>query len=104
MPIFPVIAVPEIRVAEYGNTMFSNDNIRFAGELLEVFSITNSLVPYIRYVIDKIREMDQPIRHLAGFCVAKLYNAKNESDSYYESKFRRDMAAGKLQLCSNTFN
>ena len=52
----------------------------------------------IRYVIDKIRDMDQPIRHLAGFCVAKLYNAKNESDSYYESKYRRDLAAGKLQL------
>ena len=52
----------------------------------------------IRYVIDKIRDMDQPIKHLAGFCVAKLYNAKNESDSYYESKYRRDLAAGKLQL------
>lgn len=52
----------------------------------------------IRYVIDKIREMDQPIKYLAGFCVAKLYNAKNESDSYYESKYRRDLAAGKLQL------
>ena len=50
----------------------------------------------IRYVIDKIRDMDQPIKYLAGFCVAKLYNAKNESDSYYESKYRSDLAAGKL--------
>ena len=50
----------------------------------------------IRYVIDKIRDMEQPIKYLAGFCVARLYNAKNESDSYYESKFRRDLAAGKL--------
>ena len=50
----------------------------------------------IRYVIDKIRDMDEPIKHLSGFCVAKLYNAKNESDSYYGSKFRRDMRAGKL--------
>ncbi len=52
----------------------------------------------VRYVIDKVRDMDQPIKHLAGFCVSKLYNAKNESDSYYESKFRRDLAVGKLQL------
>ena len=50
----------------------------------------------IRYVIDKIRDMEQPIKYLAGFYVARLYNAKNESDSYYESKFRRDLAAGKL--------
>lgn len=52
----------------------------------------------IRYVIDKIKDMDQPIKHLPGFCMAKLYEAKNASDSYYESKFRRDLFAGKLQL------
>ena len=75
-------------LVKIGNQEYDRDKVR------ERFYAIDDMD--IRYVIDKIRDMDAPIKHLSGFCVAKLYNAKNESDSYYGSMFRRDMRAGKL--------
>ena len=50
----------------------------------------------VRYVIDKIRDMDSPIKSFHGFCRTLLYESKYASNRYYDSKINSDIAAGKL--------
>lgn len=52
----------------------------------------------IRYLIDKIRDMDSPIKSFHGFCRTLLFESKYASNRYYDSKINSDIAAGKLQL------
>lgn len=52
----------------------------------------------IRYLIDKIRDMDSPIKSFHRFCRTLLFESKYASNRYYDSKVNSDIAAGKLQL------
>ena len=52
----------------------------------------------VRYAIDRIKDMDVPIKSFRAFCRSILYDSKYASEAYYESKFNHDMAAGKLRF------
>lgn len=52
----------------------------------------------IRYTLDRIRDMDTPIKSFRAFCQSVLYDSKYASDAYFESKYNHDRAAGKLQF------
>lgn len=74
--------------------------LKISGHEYEIEEVRRTLYALddmdIRYVLDKIKDMNEPIKYFSGFCLAKLMEAKYASESYYESKVRKDMAAGKL--------
>lgn len=72
----------------------ANPTVRISGEERDMTAVRERLYALddmdIRYVLDKLNDMDTPIKSFAGFCLAKLYEAKYASDSYYAAKVKHD--------------
>ena len=72
-----------------GNTIKISGELKPRKEVCRRFLALNDI--HIRYVFDRMKEETNVVQHPRGYLLARLYEAEDVMDTYYQIRVNHDM-------------